>query len=378
MEYYIKERNLLPEESKFNLAVNYLNSGITYYHLNNPKKSLECYKNAEEYSKQQNNEDFDQFIQKQKAYAFAKLNDYKSAFNIYKDASIRKDSIYTKRNADKILELESKYQAKMKQDSLDLLNVNQKVLNQEITLSKNRNKLLWSAIIIFMLLASLLYYFLRERSKNNKILILKNLEIRTLNKENIHRIKNNLSLLSSLMEMQTRRLDSLELKDIIVESENRVRVLTVLEKMLLSEEMENANIELKEYLTNIIDSIIGFNSIENRKVIANIKIDDIRLNADKSMKIGLIINELITNSIKHAKIIEDKLQIDLELKKDNAITMNYSDSGVEIDKQIDYENSDSLGLKLIKELTNQIHGTYEIIIGEGLKYRFYFDKLIQN
>ena len=372
IEIYNMERDLIPKESKFDLAVNYLNTGMAYYFIENPKKALYFYNNAEENSKLQKNEDFNQFIQKQKAYAYAKLNDYKTAFNLYKDASIKNDSIYSAKNAEKILELETKYQTKIKQDSLNLLNANHTILNHEITLSKNRNRFLWLGIAFFLILAAFLIYSLLERSKKNSLLEQKNHEIQTLSRENIHRIKNNLSLLSSMMQMQTRRINSKELKNIVIESESRLKVLTALEKILSTEENSNTEIEIKDYLTQIIENIIDFNSNQSMKIKANIAIDDIKLDADKSMKLGLIVNELITNSIKHADVIENILNINLKLKNESGVVMDYSDSGLTTEINSDFKNSDSLGLKLIRDLTNQIHGKLELNVDKGLKYKFYF------
>ncbi|MEZ4908796.1 MAG: histidine kinase dimerization/phosphoacceptor domain -containing protein [Saprospiraceae bacterium] len=306
---------------------------------------------------------------------FAK-NDTRNAYKYKVEADSIKNLVLNEEKDKQIKELTTKYDLKVKEEENNTLKKEKELQAVMINSKNNYLKLFGFLALLLTGLIIALYRNYRNKIKLNNELIAKNVQIETLSRENTHRIKNNLALLSSMMQMQIRRLNSPELKEIVMESENRVRVLTTTEKQLLSNTNDDSKIDFKNYITNIIENIIQFNSGEDFNINSKMSIDEFILDADKSLKLGLIINELITNSIKYADKTSGEIELNLSIKNENGITIEYSDSGSEIASDFNMENSNSLGLKLIRDITQQMHGKYEIDIDGGLKYRFYFGDLI--
>lgn len=213
----------------------------------------------------------------------------------------------------------------------------------------------------------------------NKLLLQKNEQITTLSRENSHRIKNNLSLLSSMMNMQIRRLDTPEIKDAVRESENRVRALSILEKELQAGNFD-MKVNLGDYMQKIIQNIRSFYSTEENSLEINTEFDDIVLDADKAMRLGLIINELITNSIKHAFKSQGKPQIEIKLINSDVkdLHLYYMDNGSGIDTAINIETSNSIGMKLIYNMTKQLHGSLKTKNDNGAIFMFTFSDLSKS
>jgi len=146
------------------------------------------------------------------------------------------------------------------------------------------------------------------------------------------------------------------------------------EKLYKSENM--SKIDFRDYITELTDSIFYNYHVDSSRIQLNKNIDKIFLNIDTAIPCGLIINELITNSLKHAFPEDNKGSIGIELyKRDEDYELNVNDTGVGFSNDIDYENTESLGMQLVNNLVKQVDGTIELDSKNGTKFKIIFKEL---
>ncbi len=190
-----------------------------------------------------------------------------------------------------------------------------------------------------------------------------------------HRVKNNLQIISSLLNLQSQYIKDKYALDIFSDSQNRVRSMAIIhEKLYKSESM--SKIDFGDYISDLADSLFYNHNVNKSRIKLNKNMDKIYFNVDTAIPCGLIINELITNCLKHAfpNDINGEVSIDL-LKIEDKYVLSVNDSGVGFPENIDYKNTESLGLQLVTNLVNQIDGTIELDNVDGSSFRIIFKEL---
>ena len=192
-------------------------------------------------------------------------------------------------------------------------------------------------------------------------------------KEISHRVKNNLQIITALFSMEMNKINDMKAKQVIEDNIQRIKSMSILyEKFLYSQDLEH--ISVKEYITKIAEN---FNAAFNDKnIIYNLNISDIAVNSKNLIPLGLIINELITNSKKHAFNKHENPIIDILIKIDEEkrIKLIYKDNGNGTDISIVKKG---FGFKLLKALAvHQLQGLIECKNNQGLQYtiKFHNDK----
>ncbi|MER0438111.1 histidine kinase dimerization/phosphoacceptor domain -containing protein [Emticicia sp. W12TSBA100-4] len=192
----------------------------------------------------------------------------------------------------------------------------------------------------------------------------KNAENELLLKEIHHRVKNNLEVVSSLLALQSAKIEDPEIQDAMLASQNRVQSMGILHQKLYQSE-HLAFIEMKNYFQNLCENILdSYNETERIEV--DIDMNEIELDVDTAVPVGLIVNELLTNSLKYAFPNGKKGTIKLSLEnidKDN-LTLKISDNG--IGKSLDTKaKGTGFGTQLVDLLTRQIGGKLTQEVQEG-------------
>lgn len=186
-----------------------------------------------------------------------------------------------------------------------------------------------------------------------------------------HRVKNNLQIISSLLYLQSKNVTSPTTLEHLQDSQSRVKSMALIhEKLYQSNDL--ANINFKDYVKSLANNLIQTYCKNGTSVGLDININNVFLTIDKAIPCGLIINELLSNSLKYAFPNGLQGKINIELKscdKSNESKHNYQlsikDNGVGIPSDFDYDNTNSLGLKLVNNLTHQLDGNLEIENGKG-------------
>jgi len=199
-------------------------------------------------------------------------------------------------------------------------------------------------------------------------------EKETLLHEIHHRVKNNLTVVSSLLKLQANGMDDERLKEALKESQNRIYAMSAVHETLHGSE-NLSEIDLKNYLSKITNSIFQTYSTDRGKVKLSCNLDDSQISLNQAYPLGLTINELISNSLKYAFPDDRKGEITVTMKNlDKQLELIVKDDGVGIPEELDWKNSKSLGLKLVKTLVeNQLDGSIDMENKNGTKFTIKFN-----
>lgn len=256
----------------------------------------------------------------------------------------------------------------------DIVIINTK-LEKERADKKVQQILLWASVIVIIMAAiSLIILMLSnlQKSRSKELIEKKNNENELLLKELHHRVKNNLQVIYSLINLQKRRIDSPELHQSLSMVQNRIKTMSLVHQNL--HENENfKEVNLEAYVKTIADYLKLLYLNEDKEIIIQLSVDDsIQLLMDRAITIGLLINEIMSNSMKYAFKGRKKGNISIDVQKiHNGFQMKISDDGIGF--SMDQVNSKSLGMYLIENLVKQIQGKYELEHHEGTTYIIYFN-----
>jgi PAS domain S-box-containing protein len=174
-----------------------------------------------------------------------------------------------------------------------------------------------------------------------------------------HRVKNNLQIIISLLNLQSRYITDETTLAAFRESQNRVRVMALVHEKLY-QSADITKLDLGNYIQFLGNNLLQFFDIKGKGITLTIDIHDIFLAIDTVIPLGLIINELISNSLKYAFPEGMKGEIALAVQRqDHTLTMLFKDNGVGIPEDFDWRNAKSLGLRLVVSLVDQLDGTIE-------------------
>lgn len=192
-----------------------------------------------------------------------------------------------------------------------------------------------------------------------------------LMKEIHHRVKNNLQIISSLLSLQSDYIQNKTDLAIFKDSQCRAKSMALIhEKLYQSGLLKSINI--KDYIQALASELIGTYSAEGKIITLDMDVDDILMDVDTAIPLGLILNEIITNSLKHA-FVEKEGEIKVYLKSsDDQIQLEVADNGIGMRTDIDWRNTDSLGLQLVNSLCRQIDGEIELDNAHGTCFKIIF------
>jgi PAS domain S-box-containing protein len=197
-------------------------------------------------------------------------------------------------------------------------------------------------------------------------------EKEVLLKEVHHRVKNNLQVISSILNLQSSYVKDKRVLEILLESQNRIKSMAFVHESLYQTK-DFSNISFREYVENISRNLVHSYAATDSPPLLNLDLDDIQLNLDTAIPCGLIINELLTNSLKYAFPVGKQGKIDIMIReKGDNITINISDNGKGLPKEIDFRNTESLGLQLVVSLVEQINGKIKLDTKKGTKFTIEF------
>jgi PAS domain S-box-containing protein len=190
-------------------------------------------------------------------------------------------------------------------------------------------------------------------------------------KEIHHRVKNNLQVISSLLNLQSNSIESKETRELVRESQNRVRSMALIhEKLYQSESL--AQVQFAEYLRNLTRDL--FRSYSAGGVGLKLQAEEIPLDVDTAIPCGLIINELVSNALKYAFPAGRTGDLHISFLKISRerCAMTVTDNGVGLPADIDVKNPKTLGLQLVNMLVNQLHGTLDVVTDGGTTFMVTF------
>lgn len=282
-----------------------------------------------------------------------------------------KDSSYNQEMVKSIAEMEIRYETELKEQKLQEAAAQNQLKEKYIADVTVRNRWLIVLVVFGLLLAITSFWLMQKSRKTAKELGVKNSELATLLeqkklllKEIHHRVKNNLQTVSSLLNLQTRASESDVVKKAMVEGQTRLKSISLLHQKLYQHE-ELTKIEMDDYISDLAEYIIkNFNTL-NKQISLKTNANNIALDLDTAIPLGLILNELITNSIKYSFRDTETGEIEVNIEQQegkNKYQLTVSDNGAGLPQNLEIETLPSMGLKLVKSLSRQIHGSFETMV----------------
>jgi PAS domain S-box-containing protein len=193
-------------------------------------------------------------------------------------------------------------------------------------------------------------------------------------KEIHHRVKNNLQIIYSLLNMQARNVNNPAVIGAIRESQNRVRTMALIhERLYMSSNL--SDIDLREYITQLLHELYSSYGADPDRIRPELELADVRMGVDPAIPCGLIVNELISNSLKYAFPEGGKgaIRIGLQITGNGAIRLEVGDTGAGLPEGLDFQKTGSLGLQLVCSLVAQLRGTIRLESRQGTNFVIEFN-----
>jgi len=197
-------------------------------------------------------------------------------------------------------------------------------------------------------------------------------EKEVLLKEIHHRVKNNLQVISSLLYLQSKNVQDQQSLEILQDSQNRIRSMALVHERLYQSQ-DLARVDFAEYVRGLANQLFRFYGVNTNVIQLKINMDKVFLGVDTAIPCGLMINELVSNSLKHAFPDGREREVRIELGLDDGqCTLMVSDNGVGFPQDVDFRDMGSLGLQLVDTLVNQLEGTIELDRSGGTAFKIGF------
>lgn len=253
----------------------------------------------------------------------------------------------------------------------------------EVSFINNKQQVHWLELFLNPILneqgevieISLLIHDISDKKQNEVELIESLKEKEVLLKEVHHRVKNNLQVISSILNLQSNFVHDERILALLEESRNRIHSMAIIhENLYKTSNFSSINFAkyLRELTKNLVDS---YHISPDKNISINFALQEVELSLDQAIPCGLILNEIITNSLKYAFVLKEvgNIFVDLSLEGEK-IHISIADDGIGLPEGYNYMESDSLGIQLIVTLIEQLDGDIKIENSGGLKYFIIFDR----
>lgn len=382
VESYTRARNIYVEISdKRGIAATYNALGELFLRLRNYGSAIINLEKASEIAGDIGSKEELKNAYSSLAAAYEGQGDYRKANEYNKKYIVIKDSIYNEASGKLQAELETKYRSGKKQSEIDLLKKEKEIASIKL----GRNRILTYALsggaLLLLVLAIVIYVNNRHKQKVNVMLTEQNRRIsrqkeekEVLLKEVHHRVKNNLQVINSLLNLQSSYTNDPAVATLFTDCQNRVRSMALIHEKLYTA-ADLSKVEIQSYVESLTNSLLRTYRI-NSNISLDLQLAVKSFGVSTLIPVGLLLNELISNSLKHA-FPDDVSQPGIITVKLHPLG-NYryelvvGDNGSGIPHKLMNRQSASLGLELVHTFVEQLEGTIERLDGSGTVFRIIF------
>lgn len=285
------------------------------------------------------------------AMAYAGLGRYDSAYHFLQQRYALSDSLSNVETEARIAELQTQYETEQKEAT---------IARQELDLQAERTRLwvIGGFLLLALIIGAVLFQLtrkLRQRNREKEFLI----------KEIHHRVKNNLQVLSSLLYLQSRHIHDEAALDAVREGQSRVEAMGLIhQKLYMGDDM--AAVAMRDYLPELGDTLLDTFRTDEKRVQIVYHVDPLWLDVDTAIPLGLIVNELLTNSLKYAfpDGRSGRIEVSLHKQGQDRLVLRVADDGAGSKKQL--PNGTGFGSNLVEILSKKLKG--EVRTDEGPGY----------
>lgn len=316
--------------------------------------------------------------------------DHARALDHYRQYTVVKDSVFNAERTGIIAEMQTRYETEENRRAVERLEQENQI---RMLQASRRQTLMLAGLGGLVFLLGFLFSRFRLKQKANRLLESQKEEIREkahllqekhselqgilkekelLVKEIHHRVKNNLQVISSLLDLQVGILEEPRALSALKDAQGRVQSMVLVHRKLYREE-HFGRIDVQDYAEDLCRYLLSaFNA---KKVHYRVRAEGIRFDVDTAIPFGLILAELVSNALKHAfpNGYEGEIAVTLHSIEGNTYELQVADNGVGFSAGSRQNERDSIGLTLVEDLTQQLNGTLEIRNGQGVTYKIQFE-----
>lgn len=307
-----------------------------------------------------------------KAYVLNALNRPQQAYEALYQHKLYQDSLNAETKLSFEKDMEAKYLTKEKEAQIQIQNL-------QILKNKRERLIYLVALLGLLLILASAYRLSVQRKRANGLLAEKNAQIQqaledkeTLLKEIHHRVKNNLQIISSLLSLQSRRLEDPKALEAIQDGQNRVQSMALIHENLY-QDANFVKVDATVYIDQLIENLIRSYNIRPQNIRFVKKIDALQMDVDTLIPLGLILNELISNVLKYAFQEKETGQVNLSLQEtDQGLQLHIADNGPGMPTDFAPQSLKSLGYRLIQSFTKKLNGTLRTWNDQGANIEIVF------
>ena len=319
-----------------------------------------------------------------KAHLLFNLKDYEQASILFHNINELSDSLQNKENAMNALISNSAFQVYQKESELKLHKANLIEAETRHKLDVQQRNILYLLVTILFIFAGLSFLAFKQKIKGHRLLKSQKQEIESqkkliesnldekelLLKEIQHRVKNNLQVISGMMQLQASNFNDPDVCRVMEEGQARIKAMAIIHQQLYQNNDNLRYISFNLYLKNLTTQIAGSYKRISKNVTITIDAGNIQFDVKTAIPLGIIINELLSNAYKYAfnESKQGSINISIHPKGDHEYTLIVKDNGIGLPKDFNLNNVNSLGLKLVKILSKQMRGSFDFKNGEGTSF----------
>lgn len=344
------------------LSYNYGNIAYAYSKLGNHNKSLQYARMMLDAARQMKRPDRLQNSYGQMYRSFKEAGMLDSALAYYILQDNLDDSMTNIGKTQMVLDLQTRYETGKKELEIGRLQVESE--------ARSRN-IIWLAAGIMVLAGIMIWLVIlyRNMAKQKREISGQRLRLEVMMKELHHRVKNNLQIVSSLLSLQSNRLEDEHAVAALRESQLRVQAMSFIHQRLYKTD-DITSVNMKEYLTDLAESLVASYGFQRDEFDLQLDVQQELLDIDKALPAGLIINELVTNALKYAygNVQRPLLRISLSNNINAGLVISISDNGAGIDPEAWKKQRSSFGKQLITALCQQLRASQQLEVKDGTRF----------
>jgi two-component sensor histidine kinase len=384
-EYYLKAEGIQKEAGAIsgNIGLFRFYSEMTrlYFEKNNYAKSRYYYNLAQTFPKDNVTPAFVSRTEQIVASMDSTEGNFKDAYKHSQYINYLLTTFYYNEDLKKVGEIRVQYETEKKDSSIKILNQQSALQNAQILQDKLAREFMIAGSAVLLLILGLVYNQYRLKQKQQKVISEKNISLQHLvedkeflMKEIHHRVKNNLQIVISLLNTQSKFLNNEEAIAAISESRHRMQAMSLIHQKLYQSD-NAAFVAMPTYIRELVDYLdMSFNV--GQRIRFELEIDPIDLDISQAIPMGLILNEAVTNCIKHA--FKDRpngiIRIAMKDLMDKKIFLEISDNGNGLPPDFDFTTSQSFGIRLMRGLIEQIGGELKFSDQDGCRIATTFEQ----
>jgi two-component sensor histidine kinase len=344
----------------------YLNLPNTLMQMNDYPEAIRVSQKALDLMKQ--HPALEDYRQREEIYsilqkAYAHQNEYKKAYNYLQLASQTRDSLMGIEKKRELARLEAQYEARQSQQKIQELDLENEARQEQLMIVIG----LLSALLLF---TGLLAWQYRRLQRSKAKISEQSEQLKTLMKELHHRVKNNLAIVSSLLKLQSNRLVEESAARAVREGQQRVEAMSLIHQRLYQTDLLTS-INMQEYILDLAENLMVAYGYALDSFDLRLTIEEKELDVDLAIPLGLILNELLTNSFKYAYENVQKPMLSISLTRNQGLTLEVKDNGPGLNEMQWKQPGGSFGKRLIRNLSEQTGGVYQIGNDNGTHFKLH-------